>query len=229
MRTTITSAVLIVIGLLGPGTPGVGAARAQSIQAIIAETQRSSGDARRAELVRWIPTDYWRVALASSPNVPTSAVDEIERVLAAYTLMVIASGEIGPLAGVTWTPEETIRATAVLRDRGGAEHRPLPAERIAPDAKSLATFIKPLLASIMGPMGENMHMVFFPARNAAGDAIAHARTEGSFSLQIADRTYRWRLPLGSLMPQKVCPVDDEAMDGSWRFCPWHGKELVSRP
>jgi len=39
---------------------------------------------------------------------------------------------------------------------------------------------------------------------------------------------RWRTPLGSLLPLKICPKDGEGMNGAWNFCPWDGEKLIDR-
>lgn len=59
-----------------------------------------------------------------------------------------------------------------------------------------------------------------------GKPVVDPTTEGVFAVRLDGETYQWDLPLSSLLPEKVCPVDNAPMDGSWKFCPWHGKELM---
>ena len=80
---------------------------------------------------------------------------------------------------------------------------------------------------LLGPAGRNFHFFFFPATTEAGTAIADPRLPGDFSVRVVNERYSWRLPLGSLLPEKVCPADGERLNGAWLFCPWHGDRLVA--
>jgi len=79
---------------------------------------------------------------------------------------------------------------------------------------------------VIGPV-ENVHVFFFPALMRNGKPVVDPTTEGVFAVRMDGETYRWDLPLSSLLPEKVCPVDDAPMDGTWKFCPGHGKELIA--
>ena len=73
-----------------------------------------------------------------------------------------------------------------------------------------------------------MQVLLFPAYGNDGIRIADAKEEGSFTVElIGGEAFTWRLPLGSVLPPKVCPVDGEQMSGVWTYCPRHGAELES--
>lgn len=83
----------------------------------------------------------------------------------------------------------------------------------------------PVLVNMLGPMGQNMHFFLFSSKKKNGQEIAVAKREGAFSVKLDKREFKWRLPLGSLLPPKVCPIDGEKLNGAWKFCPWHGVAL----
>ncbi len=83
------------------------------------------------------------------------------------------------------------------------------------------------LTTILGPLGQNMHFIVFPSKNIKGQYIADVTKEGTFVVQLGETEFTWRLPLSSLVPPKICPVDGEKMSGAWKFCPWHGTKLLS--
>jgi hypothetical protein len=56
--------------------------------------------------------------------------------------------------------------------------------------------------------------------------LADPLSEGSLSIRIGEQSFDWKLPLGSLMPPKMCPKDKEILNGAWIYCPWHGEKLV---
>jgi len=127
--------------------------------------------------------------------------------------------------GVTFVSEQTLRDSVVLVDGAGNEYRSLPPLDVGPDARNLLAMLQPMLANMMGPMGQNLHFLVFPGLDDAGRRIADASAEGQFAVRVGDEEFRWRLPLGSLLPPKFCPVDGERLNGAWKFCPWHGVEL----
>jgi hypothetical protein len=102
---------------------------------------------------------------------------------------------------------------------------------LSPDAQGLLSILKPVLANILGPMGQNFQFFLFPAQTSAGVAIADPRRAGSFSVVISDllgqkeSVFGWRLPLTSLSPPRFCPVGQERVQADWKYCPWHGNPL----
>ncbi len=233
MQTTISTFLLLAAISAGSTHPtvssGIADASAQSVQALVAETQRTSENPKRVELVWWIPVEFWRLTMISNPSVSKDQIEQVVRVLSSYTLIAVADGDIGPFGGVTWTTEETLRSRLVMLDSNDQEYKPLPAEQINSDAKNLVVILKPVFANLLGSLGENLRFFYFGSRTRAGAPTADVTTPGRFSVKVADSVYRWRLPLGSLLPQKVCPIDGERMSGAWMFCPWHGNALVSAP
>ncbi|MCA1558049.1 MAG: hypothetical protein LC731_05860, partial [Acidobacteria bacterium] len=143
-----------------------------------------------------------------------------------YTLFVVVDGKIGAYGGVTYKSEQVIRDSIQLIDSQGAIYRPLAKESVDAETASLLSLMKPVLSNMMGQLGQNMNFVLFPAKDKAGQQLLAARREGAFTVKMGESTFKWRLPLGSLLPPKVCPVDGEQLNGAWKYCPWHGKELL---
>ena len=231
MRVSITtwfliSAVTVMSSYAALAVP-ISQAAPQGIQALVAETQRTSGDPNRVHLVWWVPVDLWPVAMGANPNVSKQQIDQLVRVMSPYTLIAVADGEVGPLGGVNWMSEGALRSRLAIVDSKGEEYTPLSPEQVGADARNLAAVLKPLLTNVVGAVGENLHFFYFPAQTRTGAAIAEAGAEGAFAVKSVDIVHRWRLPLGSLLPPTQCPVDGERMNGGWKFCPWHGKELVT--
>jgi hypothetical protein len=131
------------------------------------------------------------------------------------------------LGGINFVDAATLRAGVKLQDSAGRAYAPVPEGQLGGDVKNLVAILRTMFGNMLGAMGEGMQVFFFPAETAAGEKIAVASKEGSFSLKLGEQTFSWRLPLSSLLPQKTCPEDGEKMNGAWKFCPWHGKTLVA--
>ena len=110
-----------------------------------------------------------------------------------------------------WTSSEELRGSVVLVGSDGTNYKPLANENVSPDARNLVSGLKPAMIGMLGPMGEHMEFVFFPSNSLDRKPIADAKAEGTFHFKIGDVAYNWRLPLGSLLPMKVCPTDGEEL------------------
>jgi hypothetical protein len=201
-----------------------------SLNDLTTETQRMSEDPERIGLVWWLPVEFWEVSMASgsAPSTPEQ-ISAFTSALRAYAIFAVADGIVGQFGGVTWIPKETVRESVMLQDAAGTRYAPLKEEQVSADVRNLAAMLKPVFAGMLGPMGQNMEFYFFPSASVEGRPIAEARAEGSFRFQVGADLYDWRLPLGSLLPKKVCPVDRQHLSGAWKYCPWHGKTLQAQP
>ena len=199
--------------------------RKVDINFLIQETQKLEQLPDEMTLIWWIPEDFWRVSFEQNPNITEAQIEEFLRVIRAYVVVVIVNGNIGSMGGVTYTPESTIRNSIVLIDSQMNRYRPLHIEAVDADMKNFLLMMKPVLANMLGPMGQNMHFYLFPPKNKAGQRIADPKKEGTFAVRFDKKEFRWRLPLGSLMAPKICPIDGEKLSGAWKYCPWHGVEL----
>jgi hypothetical protein len=199
------------------------------LNALTQETQKTSRKNDELLLLWWIPEEFWSASLSQSADMSSTQAEEFLKVLRPYFVLVVVDGQMGPIGGLTFRPEATVRESVQLVDASGKRYRPLNNDSLGGDIRNLLQMFKPILGNMLGPIGQNMHFLLFPARDSKGLMIAEAKKEGGFSVQLRNAEYKWRLPLGSLLPTKTCPVDGEQLSGAWTFCPWHGVRLVSAP
>jgi hypothetical protein len=69
--------------------------------------------------------------------------------------------------------------------------------------------------------------VVFPAK-ADGKPLIDALQTGSVQVSLYDQTYRFRTPLGSLLPVKVDAKTGEEFPGNYSFNPFTGEKLNLR-
>ncbi|MGB8473119.1 MAG: hypothetical protein WCE61_03405 [Candidatus Acidiferrum sp.] len=180
-----------------------------------------------AGLVWWVPAEFWEqsaVAQGSSPQKARATFASLRQ----YTVIIVMAGKIG-LGNINWYSENEIRSSTTIRDSNGQIYKPI--SDISPDAAGLTSIIKPVMANILGPAGQNLQILFFASKTERGTPIADPTREGSFAVLIEGlggqklTSYQWRLPLTSLTPPRYCPVGRERMEASWKYCPWHGVKL----
>lgn len=219
-------AALLVLGLLAFPALAPAAGPAVDVQALIQETQKSAPGSDDMAMVWWMPEDFWRLSFEQEKSLTAEGTEEMLQALRPYTLVAVVDGKMGPMGGVTFRPEADVRKDVVFVDTSGKEHRPLADDALNKDVKILFGLLKPMLSDMLGPMGESMYFFAFPARNDAGKPLADPMKEGSFSIKVGPQSFDWKLPLGSLMPARMCPKDKEVLNGAWSYCPWHGDKLV---
>jgi hypothetical protein len=220
-----TKVFIVALLILGWMSLSFAQDRKADINALVYEIKKTSESANEMTMVWWIPEEFWRVVFEQNPNTTPAQTKEFLGVLHPYMLIMVVDGNIGTFGGVTYKSETTIRDSIQIIDSQGARYQPLGDEKIDADIKNITTMMKPVFVNMLGPMGQNMHLFLFPPENKKGQTIADAKKEGAFSVKLGEREFKWRLPLGSLLPPKICPVDGEKLSGAWKFCPWHGTEL----
>jgi hypothetical protein len=218
-------AVLMALGVSAPGWVRPREVRAQTINELINETQQLSSRPQSMRLVWWIPIEYWRMSAQADPKVTEAQMDSVAALLRPFTVIAAVDGTVGSAGEFSFLPAQKLRASIRLVDSHGTRYTPMAPDAIPERTRIVIDVLKPLFANLLGQMGENMDFFLFPAMDAHGHPIAPATGSGAFSVVVADEEFRWRLPLGSLVPKKRCPVDGELLNGSWRYCPWHGVEL----
>jgi len=193
--------------------------------AVIQETQHMTNTKDELKFVWWIPVDFWQISLREEKDMTTAQIDEITKIFSPYLTVVVVDGKVGPMGGVKYISEADIRAGIKIRDRQGKLYGPLDEDKLDPDFKNGLGFMKPVFANLLGPMGENMQIFVFPVADSKGQKIADATKEGSFTVLLDGKEFKWRLPLGSLLPSKTCPACGEKLSGAYKFCHWDGTKL----
>lgn len=195
------------------------------MQGIVHDTQKMSNADHQLTLVWWIPKQYWQVSFESNKRVTPEAAADFLRTVKPYTVLAVVKGKIGSFGAVTYEDEATLRSELVLVDGDGNKYSPLDDSEISPDMKNFIGIMKPMFANMMGSMGKNIDFYLFPATGKNGQMIADAEKEGRFSVRVGNDEYKWRLPVGSVLPPKTCPKCGEELSGAFKFCPYDGSPL----
>lgn len=223
-RSTATAFFIFVLICLW-STKGLAQKNKVNIDALTSETQKSSPQADKMTLVWWIPGEFWQASLGEDPSLTPTQVADFVKILSPYNIFVVADGKIGSFGGITYRSEEEIRNSIQLVDKAGNKYSPMSGDKVDADAKNLLAMLKPVLGNMLGSIGQNLHFYVFPTKNKEGAILMEAKKEGSFTFKLGGSEFKWKLPIGSLLPLKTCPVDGEELNGAWKYCPWHGTVL----
>jgi len=218
------AAMAVAVFVAGPAFAGKPSYKID-LNELMNETQIMSDDPNRMAMVWWIPPEFWHASMGDDPTVSRSDVDQIVDTLSDYTVIAAVDGNLGPFGGVTYRSESEVRESIQLHDVRGRTHRPLTDDQVNGDARNLLRMMKPAIANILGPMGENLHFYFFPANDEQHKPLIEVKQRGRFSVVLGAEQLQWRLPLGSVLPKHHCPKCRERLSGAFSFCPWDGSSL----
>ena len=199
------------------------------LQAIIRDTQRTASVPHQICLVWWLPEQFWRASLEPNNTVSQPQIEKILNVMRRYTLIAGADGRIGPMGGVTYTSEETVRRNTLIKDSKGETYAPFDESALDPDMKSMITLLRPLLSNMLGALGENLHFFVFPSKAKDGRLIADPTKEGTLEVTLNATSFKYRLPLGSVLPPVYDPATGENFPGNYKFNPYTGDKLTESP
>ena len=170
--------------------------------------------------VWWIPSEYWRFALADSPDIGEEVIVEIEAKLWGYTLFSVVNSNRSPFSGF----KKRDATISIIDER---EIRlPLSEEEIPDDIKELINVFRPTLAGMVGQLGEQMIFHVFKNELEDGTTAISPYNKGKLLVKVNDDDFIYRLPLQSMVEKKICPEDQEQLNGNWEYCPWHGTKLT---
>ena len=196
------------------------------LSTLIPQIQKYDARSDSLNMAMWYPEQFWRAVISEDTSMPQSDIEEALDVFRPYVVVAVLAGELGPFGAPHFKPKADVLANTRLIDEEGTVYEPLTSSALDLDMQSFLAVFEPMMTQSFGPMGDAMVLVVFPARRSDRAVIADATREGRFQVTVGDSEFQWRLPLGAVLPPKTCPADGEEMSGAWRYCPWHGVELM---
>ncbi|HTV52677.1 MAG TPA: hypothetical protein VME21_15920 [Steroidobacteraceae bacterium] len=194
--------------------------------AVMKDLEMMSRSEDRMTFVLWLPIDFWRFQLQAQAMLTPKAIDQIITSLDPYTIIAVVDAQPEVGGAFTYTEEEKLEKMVSLEDRAGNGIQPLELDSVSNNVKNLVQMMHPVLANAMGSMGSHFELFVFPARDKDGKPIADATKEGSLTVHVGDRAFRYRLPLGSLLPPAVDTKTGESFPGNYHFNPFTGNKLT---
>lgn len=182
----------------------------------------------RLTMSMWMPDEFWRITLNSSGRMTDKGIADYIAVMHPYILVAVMDAQRG-ITAFRYTDTDTLVNETTIEDSHGSTYRPLAPESVAEDIRNLIQSMRPLLANMMGTMGQHMEFLVFQNMDNAGHLIADPMSDGSLTLHVGAATMRYRLPIGSMLSPAIDPKTGESFPGSYHFNPYTGGKLVQRP
>lgn len=186
------------------------------------ETQQSSSSKDTLDLVWWLPPQFW---LASSRDDDRAAMTEIAALFQKYTVVAAVNGKIGKLGIDGFMNEDELRQALVVLGADGKEYRPIAPDKLDPKVTMVFGILKPILGSMIGQLGNNLHFYVFPGKGKDGKPLADPLAPGTLTVQLGEARYDFTTPLGSLLTPQHDPRTGQKFPGNYRFNPYTGSQL----
>lgn len=201
-------------------------AGAANLQDLVRDTQRVTTANGEITSLMWLPQQFWDESMKANPAVPQQMREQMVAAMSDYAVFAVARAKVG-LGGVS-DPQPKAELIKNLKVQlNGKEIQPLDPAAVSAVAQSLLGGMKPALAANAGPLGQAMELVIFPAK-AEGKPLIDAMQTGVLQVTFFDQTYKWRLPLGSVLPARVDAKTGEEFPGNYQFNPYTGDKLPAR-
>ena len=198
-----------------------------NVNKLTEETQKLSESPDTMRLIWWIPTEFWQAIFDQDNTVSKLEANEMLMNFDKYTMVAVIDGDIQIDGSISYNKEETTFKNLVIIGKDKVEYTPLFDDEIDEATNNLIKIMKPMLGNMLGALGENMHFYLFQKRDNPLDKIVNPVEKEIFTIKLDKDSFVWNLPLGSLLKPKKCPVDSALLNGSWNYCPYHGKKLLS--
>ena len=180
----------------------------------------------RITIVMWMPEEFWKLALSANGRLTKKGISDTLDVVKPYTIVAVLDGQSTAFGGYNYTDDRALMGSVRLEDSRGALYQPLDPGLVSGGMRNILDAMRPIMANMMGAMGQHLVFMAFPSADKAGQPIADAAGNGSLTVRVGDAALRYQLPLESLLPPSLDPKTGESFPGTYHFNPYNGDKLT---
>jgi hypothetical protein len=220
--------IVFLLGLVLSGAAQSAWTPKEQFNSITRETQKAGNRAGRFTVVWWMPPEFWRITLLASGNLP---VDKIEQAVASIedvNVFLVIDGKIGGFGAIDYAASTDLQKNLSVIDPQGQPMALIPESKQSTSIKNLIAVMGPVFTNMLGDVGKHMSFLVFEGKSKNGARRADPTKPGVLTARFGGEEFRWRLPLGSLLPPKVCPKCKESFPGNYSFCPFDATPLTEQ-
>lgn len=219
--------ILLVALAFALGERTAGQTPKQQLNEIVRDTQKQGNRAGRSTLVWWMLPEFWRLALASSGTLPADKIEEMVSSIRDVNVFAVVDVKISGFSAEYTKPEELQKGFTVI-DSQNQVVPVVPEQKQSTATKNMLGIMKPVMSNMLGEFGKNITFIVTEGKKKDGSRRIDPTKPGGLLVKLNADEFRWRLPLGSLLPEKVCPKCNETFSGSYAFCPFDATLLKEK-
>ncbi len=189
------------------------------------EIQQIKQTTKTLKLVLWIPTEVWQAVMDEQNQGSPAQRDYVTKLLDDYTILVAGDYSLETNdSGLEFTVNDVRKSLTFFEN--GKKVNVLKESEVDDKVLSLMNeMMKPVFEQMIGKMGSGVDIFIYNNKNSAGKRILDPYKSGNFTVEMGEDLFEWKLPLVSLMKEKVCKTDSAKFPGNYVYCPFHGTEL----
>jgi hypothetical protein len=204
----------------GPQGPDMGA-----LARDLTLTRNTGG---RMVMVMWMPDEFWRAAFKVPGNLPSETIERYVGVIHPYVLLAVVDAQRG-ITAFRYADTAAVTGETTIEDSRGISYKPLDPEAQDDEIRNLTQMMRPVLANMMGAVGQHMEFLVFANLDKSGNTVADAKATGALVVHVGDVAMSYRLPIGSVLPPVVDAKTGEWFPGNFKFNPYTGSKLIPAP
>ncbi|VFN07089.1 MAG: hypothetical protein BECKG1743E_GA0114224_111311, partial [Candidatus Kentron sp. G] len=193
-----------------------------NMQSYFHDTQKMAQEGNSARMVQWLPKKHWEI---NSGGTDPEMLRQVVSLVDDYLIFLVIDAEAGVFGGINSKPRSEIMSNIRVVIEKGTELFPLQDEEMSSDLRNMLATIKPGLSNALGQFGEGLRIVVFKGKDSQGKRFISAEGTGRFSVILGDESFKWRLPLGSLLPPVIDQETGESFPGNYLYNPFTGNAL----
>lgn len=189
------------------------------------EIQQIKQTTKTLKLVWWIPTEFWKAVMDEQKESTPEQKDYLVNLFDDYTILVAGDYNMeANNSGLDFTVND-VKKSLTFYENG--KKVPLLKESDTDDQvlTLMNDMMKPVFEQMLGKMGSGIDIFIFNNKNSSGKRILNPYNSGNFRVELGTDIFEWKLPLVSLMEEKVCNTDSAKFPGNYVYCPFHGTKL----
>ncbi|MAM29794.1 MAG: hypothetical protein CMC13_12290 [Flavobacteriaceae bacterium] len=227
MNTKVSTLLLFFLSSLSAVFGQFKEAKDVSMEELMLETQFTTENPDKMSMIWWIPFEFWEVSNAQDPTASFDEIAALKTMLEGYEVLAVVEGDIGYFGGITYDTKENVLNSTQIEYKGEMLLQ-VSEKKINSDLANFFSMMKPMVVNMFGPMGENMHFVFFENNNKSTVLPIDPKSSETVTFTLGTYVKEVTLPLNSMLLEKKCPIDKSLHSGKWSYCPFHGEKLIAQ-
>ncbi len=170
----------------------------------------------------WLPSQFWEILLDKDKEANKDVLEQLHEISHNYVIFGALKGKLKN-KNVIFKTQKEIAENIIYTDEIGNRFFPEMPSKITPEMQKILEKLKSEFAKIMGQYAENIHLVVFKIDEESRPP--NPKKQGRIYIKFFKQDYSMRLPIGTFLQPKICPIDQEIFKGNYKYCPYHGAEL----
>jgi hypothetical protein len=221
MRITIVVLTILIASLTDTYAEST---KSINLDALSLDLKRNDESPEFIRSIMYLPTEFFRAATSNSPQLPSSSSDSLCDALDRYTIFWVLEINRANIPDIVSTTRENLVNKLSLTIGEGEAVSPLSEKEISKDAQYLLELMQQMFEQSGGVFSQG-EFLCFKGVSDKGKRLFNPTKKGFLSLNLRNSTYKWRLPLGSLLPPKYDKNTGEEFPGNYMYNPFTGETL----